>query len=627
MKWIKSLLIATAVIFCLFPAILSAQVSGTTYKISTGSVVGGGGTSSSASFTLTGIAPLVGATSISSSSHTITTGPTGISYGSMTTLRTVYDGNNISTVPKTGQTLKVAYSGSSGTATGTIYYRQGGTASYQTAAMIPGTGDSLQYNLSADLLTIRGYEYYLEVTRGIYLSRVGSASSPLVFRVSLTNEQAQNTSATATQRYRIIGLPLNITGSNTLASVFEDDLGVYNTSQWRVGRYNATTEAVDEFNNADPVQPGNGYWLITAEPQTFGAAGVSVRPNRVIGANSYLSVPLEEGWNQLANPFGFRIAWNEILFEVGGTVHSHPVPNTVIEDSAYSYNGTGYDTYNAIPTWEGVFVLCNQANVTALMPYKLTTVAPKIAPLKDQPVYSDFFWNIEVQLKTDKFSDESNFIGIRPDALEGPDNYDFSEPPAAPEAPRLGFRIPDDDDRLRRSDYRPPFTDGAVWEVDISKAPDRTIRIVGLKSIPDNMETWMVTDDGRKYDLSAGVEINIPDKVTSARLIIGNRSYTRDEIASLLPTKFALEQNYPNPFNPQTSIRFALPNNGFVALEIYNVLGQKVKTLIEKELPAGYHTVVWNGDDNNGKESASGVYFYRLISGDKSAYKKMLLIK
>ncbi len=49
--------------------------------------------------------------------------------------------------------------------------------------------------------------------------------------------------------------------------------------------------------------------------------------------------------------------------------------------------------------------------------------------------------------------------------------------------------------------------------------------------------------------------------------------------------------------------------------------------MIEKELPAGYHTVVWNGDDNNGKESASGVYFYRLISGDKSAYKKMLLIK
>jgi len=137
----------------------------------------------------------------------------------------------------------------------------------------------------------------------------------------------------------------------------------------------------------------------------------------------------------------------------------------------------------------------------------------------------------------------------------------------------------------------------------------------------------MVTNDGRKYDLSAEAAINIPDKVLSAKLIIGSRSYTLDEIASLLPEKFALEQNYPNPFNPQTSIRFGLPKSGFTTLEIYNVLGQKVKTLIEKELPAGYYTVIWNGNDKSGKESASGVYFYRLKSGDKSAYKKMLLIK
>ncbi len=625
MKWIKSLLIYTAVIFCIFPAVLSAQVSGTTYKISTGGVVGGGGASSSASFTLTGNAPLTGATSLSSSSYTIISGPTGIAYGSMTTLTTVYDGQNIATVSKADRILKVAYSGSSGTAAGIIYYRQGGASSYQTEPMTAGTGDTLEYNMSADLLTILGLEYYLEVTRGIYLSRVGSAGNPLIFRVSLTNEQAQSPNATAAKRYRIIGLPLNITGSNAVADVFEDDLGVYNISKWRIGRYNATDETVDEFDNAEPVIPGHGYWMITAEQETFGAAGVSVRPNRVIGFNSYLTVPLDEGWNQLANPFGFRISWNEILFETSGSVVADR--STVIEDSAYSYTGSSYETYNAIPPWEGVFVRCKQADVRALMPYRVTALTPKFTPLKNQPVYSDFFWNIELQLETDKFSDKGNFIGVRPDALKGPDNYDFSEPPAAPDAPRLGFRIPGENNRLRRTDYRPPLTDGAVWKIDISGALGRTIKIVGLENIPDNLEAWMVTNDGRKYDLSAEAAINIPDKVLSAKLIIGSRSYTLDEIASLLPEKFALEQNYPNPFNPQTSIRFGLPKSGFTTLEIYNVLGQKVKTLIEKELPAGYYTVIWNGNDKSGKESASGVYFYRLKSGDKSAYKKMLLIK
>ncbi len=626
MKWNKSLLIIAALMFCFLTGNSLAQISGDTYKISTGGIAGGGGAVATSNYALTGVVPLNGAVGLSSNTYSLTSGSVGITYGGMTTLKTFYDGNNVATVPQVDQTLKVAYSGSSGDAIGVIYYRQGGNTSYQTAAMTAGTGDTLVYNLVAGLLNITGLEYYLEVERGIYLSRVGSAANPLIFRVSLTNEQAQNASATATKRYRIIGLPLNITGSNNVASVFEDDLGVFNTSQWRLGRYNAATGAVDEYTAAPNVVPGRGYWLITATPQTFGAAGASVRPNRVVDGIEYLEVSLSNGWNQLANPFGFRIAWNEVRFAVNGTaVAGHPA--ATLEDAAYSYNGSGYVTYNAIPAWEGVFVRINQDNVTALMPYKATTIAPKMAPLKDLPVYSDFSWSLEVLLETAEYLDQGNFIGVHPDALEGPDDYDFSEPPAAPEAPSLGFRIPDDDNRLRRTDYRPPLTDGAVWEVDISKASDRTIRITGLANMPDNMEAWMVTNDGRKYDLSIKAEIIIPDRVESAKLIIGSRLFTSDEIASLLPTEFALEQNYPNPFNPQTSIRFALPTNGYTALEIYNVLGQKVKTLIEKDLPAGYHTVIWNGEDNNGKESASGIYFYRLKSGDKNAYKKMLLIK
>ena len=433
MKKILPLLIFTAGALCLFPVILLAQISGTTYKISTGSIVGGGGVSASSNYSLVGIAPLVGSVSLSSASYMMTTGPTAISYGSMTTLRAVYDGNNITTVNKTTQTLSVTYSGSSGDASGTIYYRQGGATSYQTAAMTSGSGETLIYTFPANLLTIRGLEYYFQIARGTYISIIGSASSPLIFRVNHTNAQAQNPIATEVKKYRIVGVPLTITGSNSVAAVFEDDLGVYNTSQWRIGRYNTGSHVVDEFSVAPNVVPGNGYWLITAEPQTFGAAGVTVRPNRVANGADYFAVPLDNGWNQLANPFGFRIAWDEILYDAGGTIYTHPVPASVIEDAAYSYNGTGYETYNAIPPWEGVFVRCNQDNVTALMPYKATTMAPKLAPLKDQPVYSDFFWNIEVQLLTDKFTDYDNFIGVRPDAEEGPDNYDFSEPPPAPD--------------------------------------------------------------------------------------------------------------------------------------------------------------------------------------------------
>lgn len=89
-----------------------------------------------------------------------------------------------------------------------------------------------------------------------------------------------------------------------------------------------------------------------------------------------------------------------------------------------------------------------------------------------------------------------------------------------------------------------------------------------------------------------------------------------------LPESFALHQNYPNPFNPATEISFSLPQSGFVQLEIYNVLGQKIETLIEGEMEAGDHTVTWDAS-----QAASGIYLYRLRCDDKVASRKMVLLK
>ena len=95
-----------------------------------------------------------------------------------------------------------------------------------------------------------------------------------------------------------------------------------------------------------------------------------------------------------------------------------------------------------------------------------------------------------------------------------------------------------------------------------------------------------------------------------------------------LPIANFLLNNYPNPFNPTTSISFSIPEESKVNLSIYNIKGQKVKTLINEVLPAGEHSVVWNGRDSNGKRVSSGIYFYQLISNvNKSNIKKMLLLK
>jgi hypothetical protein len=99
------------------------------------------------------------------------------------------------------------------------------------------------------------------------------------------------------------------------------------------------------------------------------------------------------------------------------------------------------------------------------------------------------------------------------------------------------------------------------------------------------------------------------------------------EVSKLVPDQFELSEAYPNPFNPTTNINFSVAKSGVVKLAVYNILGQKVKTLVNKEMNTGSYTVVWNGDDDFGKNVASGTYFFSLESDSFRSTKKLVLLK
>lgn len=99
------------------------------------------------------------------------------------------------------------------------------------------------------------------------------------------------------------------------------------------------------------------------------------------------------------------------------------------------------------------------------------------------------------------------------------------------------------------------------------------------------------------------------------------------EIQLERPKDFELSQNFPNPFNPVTQIRFQLPEPTQVRLEIYNLLGQRVRTLVQDKLNPGYHLVMWDGRDENGAPVSSGIYFYHMRTEKFRQTKRMLLLK
>jgi len=103
---------------------------------------------------------------------------------------------------------------------------------------------------------------------------------------------------------------------------------------------------------------------------------------------------------------------------------------------------------------------------------------------------------------------------------------------------------------------------------------------------------------------------------------------TSDAAAEVIsPQPFVLRPNYPNPFNPSTTIGFSLLESADVRLEIYNLQGRKLKTLISARLGAGDHSTVWDGSDSAQRSLASGVYFYKLETGTGSGLGKCLLLK
>lgn len=100
-----------------------------------------------------------------------------------------------------------------------------------------------------------------------------------------------------------------------------------------------------------------------------------------------------------------------------------------------------------------------------------------------------------------------------------------------------------------------------------------------------------------------------------------------DDDEGAVPYTYGLQQNYPNPFNPSTTVLYSLAKKAEVKLIVYNVLGQQVKTLVNGEQEANEYEVIWHGDDDRGHGVASGIYFYRLVTDEFVATKKMVLMR
>ena len=133
--------------------------------------------------------------------------------------------------------------------------------------------------------------------------------------------------------------------------------------------------------------------------------------------------------------------------------------------------------------------------------------------------------------------------------------------------------------------------------------------VVSIENMPAD---WTIAIDGVVVDGSVALAAGVHKVAADVKAI---------------PKAFGLAQNRPNPFNAATALNYNVASASHVTLDIYNVLGEKVKTLVDEDQQPGYRTVIWNGSDTDGNTVPSGIYFCKMVAGDWSATRKITLMK
>mgnify|MGYP006262515183 FL=1 len=364
----------------------------------------------------------------------------------------------------------------------------------------------------------------------------------------------------------------------------------------------------------DSIVIGRAYWFKHKydEPVIFSnkdTTGYSVP------LESY-EIKLHQGANMVGSPFPFpvRAEWNEGV--------SQP----------YKYGSDlkeGWADTNVFEPWAGYAVQStSDSGKITFYPIQDTTIAARTA---------NSGWRLNLDLSSNSSFDRTSAIG-RCDACE--ENVDMNDMlllPSLTQRVYISLDISNDGQFDHSKDLRSTSEFNGVWNMRVNRPnAEGSLTLKGAyeNDRPNDLVLMIVNVSTRGVLKNFPVESfelsNMNSEFNDFKIVAGEEAYVLsmvDEILNSIPTEFALGQNYPNPFNPVTKMDISLPITGDVSLVIYNILGQKVRTLFSGELNYGYHTMQWNGLDDQGLRVSSGVYFSEFRSRDHRKTKKMLLLK
>ena len=501
-----------------------------------------------------------------------------------------------------------------------LRYRQGGDPSFTTLTMVQ-EGTEFTATIPGADVTARGVEYNV-TTRNEGGEMVQTPSDGVAsIRVTSKTLSFTQPGGTAQTAYRLVTYPGQLNDPQ-LSTLFEP-LTPYDPSEWRlfaIGQGGLTSDGgyVERDDLGTTLETGEGLWLISRSGTTLGPIqGTSLRTDQPF------EMPLREGWNLIGNPFAFEV----------------PVSQLQVTNSA----GTLQDVFG----YDGTFVPKSDGDV--LEPYRGYLVRLSdgqsgtlvIDPTRDeaaassQTVASQTEWQVNVSAQVEQARDAFNTIGVARGARDGVDPADGREPPPVGEYVSLAFQPSSQDTRLWR-DLRATGRSLQTWTAHVRTNVSGTVTIAmeGLQSMPADQAVWLVDPAiGLSQNLRKTPRYQFPssgrEEAHRIQFLVGSRAEVQQALGEerSRPERVRVLPTAPHPVQAQATLRYAIPSPMRVTLELYDLLGRRVATLVEdRAVQAGTHAHVWT-PGAQGRAVSSGTYLLRLRAGDETRTRRLVVVQ
>lgn len=413
------------------------------------------------------------------------------------------------------------------------------------------------------------------------------------------------------QSYRLVGLAgsPNVPLAEVMAQAGEASWYAFQETGMHARGY--------EHSDAFAFKTGSGFWVRSATS----LPPVQATEPVALDADGTAHIAVQPGWNIITNPFETDLDWRAVQ-ALNGTAQK-----------LWAWHGSYSATdHFASGTSQEAFYFYNDVNRDVLRIPPVGFVEKETLALPTLP--RDV---LTLTALRDGERASSVAVGFSPFAALGRDPLDQYAPPGYFETASLRLFHPaqtqEQQPLVLAEDYRPRSAEGHTFDVVLAAPVGEpiTLAVEGLSAFAGYDVALIDTEHLETHDLRRSSVLTLMPQAaeTSYRLVIGSADYVRAARAELAGDAMIVS-NYPNPFNPSTRISYTIPasvDGEAVQLEVFNVLGQRVRLLVDAAQPAGSYEVTWDGRDDTGAQVASGVYLYRLRAGSTQATGRMLMAK